>query len=151
MIGTVNRIEIFPIKSLDGCRVDSALVTSGSALEFDRRWALVDEQGIFVNAKRFAQIHAIRSSFNLAELMISLGAPGIPDAQFEIADPALAIWFSQYFNQPIHIQTNITNGFPDDPVASGPTIISTASLIKMASIPIYLSLKSVAACVPTLK
>jgi uncharacterized protein len=108
-------------------------VTSGGALEFDRRWALVDEQGNFINAKRFAQIHAIRSCFNLSELTIHLSAPGMSDAQFEMADPALAMWFSKYFDRPIHIQTNITNGFPDDTVASGPTIISTASLIEMAS------------------
>jgi uncharacterized protein len=133
MVGTVDRLEIFPVKSLDGCQVESTLVTAGGALEFDRRWALVDEQGNFVNAKRCAQIHAIRSRFNLAELSIDLSAPGMPDRQFDMADPALAVWFSQYFDRPIQIHTNSTQGFPDDTVASGPTIISTASLIEMAS------------------
>ncbi len=132
-MGIVDRIEIFPVKSLDGCQVDRARVTSGGALAFDRRWTLVDERGNFVNAKRYAQIHAIRSDFDLTELAITLSAPQMPNGRFEIDDPALAAWFSKYFDRPIQIQSNITSGFPDDTAASGPTIISTATLTEIAS------------------
>jgi uncharacterized protein len=132
-MGTVDRIEIFPFKSLDGCQVDWALVTAGGALEFDRRWALVDEHDNFVNAKRYAQIHAIRSDFDLTQLFINLSAPGMPDRQFSIDDPALANWFSEYFDRPIQIQENTINGFPDDITSPGPTIISTATLTAIAS------------------
>jgi uncharacterized protein len=132
-MGTVDRLEIFPIKSLDGCPVDQATITSGGALEFDRRWALVDAQGNFVNAKRYAQIHAIRSNFDLATLQLDLSAPGMPDVCLAINDPALSNWFSKYFNQPIHIQENTIIGFPDDTNSPGPTIISTASLQEIAS------------------
>jgi uncharacterized protein len=132
-MGTIDRLEIFPIKSLDGCPVDRATITSGGALEFDRRWALVDTQGNFVNAKRYTQIHTIRSNFDLATLQLDLSAPGMPNAQLTIDDPALDDWFSQHFNQPIHIQENTIIGFPDDTASPGPTIISTASLQEIAS------------------
>jgi uncharacterized protein len=132
-MGIVDRIEIFPVKSLDGCQVDRAMVTSGGALEFDRRWALVDEQGNFVNAKRYAQIHAIRSDFDLTELVITLSAPRMPNGRFVIDDPALAAWLSKYFDRPIQIQSNTTIGFPDDTASPGPTIISTATLNEIAS------------------
>ncbi len=132
-MGTVDRLEIFPIKSLDGCQVDQATITSGGALEFDRRWALVDAQGNFVNAKRFAKIHTIRSNFDLATLQLDLSAPGMPDFCGEIDDPALGDWFSKYFDQPIHIQKNTITGFPDDTASPGPTIISTTSLQEIAS------------------
>jgi uncharacterized protein len=132
-MGTVDRLEIFPIKSLDGCLVDQATITSGGALEFDRRWALVNAQGNFVNAKRYAQIHAIRSNFNLATLQLGLSAPKMPDVCLAIDDPALSGWFSKYFNQLIHLQENTIIGFPDDTASPGPTIISTASLQEIAS------------------
>ena len=140
-MGIVDRLEIFPIKSLDGCPVDQTTITSGGALEFDRRWALVDAQGNFVNAKRYAQIHAIRSNFDLVTLQLALSAPGMSDIRLAITsgaseaidDPALADWFSKYFDQPIHIQENTVIGFPDDTDSPGPTIISTASLQEIAS------------------
>jgi uncharacterized protein len=132
-MGTVDRLEIFPIKSLDGCSVEQATITSGGALEFDRRWALIDAQGNFVNAKRYAQIHTIRSNFDLATLQLDLSAPGMPDACLAIDNPALNDWFSKFFNQPIHIQENTIIGFPDDTNSPGPTIISTASLQEIAS------------------
>jgi uncharacterized protein len=132
-MGTIDRLEIFPIKSLDGCLVEQSTITAGGALEFDRRWSLIDKQGNFVNAKRYAQIHAIRSRFNLVSLQLDLSAPKMSDGCFAIDDPALAIWFSKYFDQPIHIQENTVRGFPDDTDSPGPTIISTASLEEIAS------------------
>ncbi len=132
-MGTVDRLEIFPIKSLDGCQVDQVAITSGGALEFDRRWALVDAQGNFVNAKRYVQIHAIRSSFNLNTLELNLIAPGMSEVTLAINDPALNNWFSKYFDQSIRIQQNTVIGFPDDTNSPGPTIISTASLQEIAS------------------
>jgi uncharacterized protein len=132
-MSTVDRLEVFPIKSLDGCQVDEATFTSGGALEFDRRWALIDDQGNFVNAKRYAQIHAIRCNFDLATLQLNLHAPGMPDIQSIIDDSALSDWFSKYFDRPIYIQENTLTGFPDDTDSPGPTIISTASLQEIAS------------------
>jgi uncharacterized protein len=132
-MGTVDRLEIFPIKSLDGCPVDRATITSSGALEFDRRWALIDTQGNLVNAKRYAQIQVIRSNFDLVTLRLNLSAPGMPGVQLAIDDPALANWFSRYFDRPIQIKENTVMGFPDDTVSPGPTIISTASLQEIAS------------------
>ncbi len=132
-MGTVDRLEIFPIKSLDGCQVNQATITSGGALEFDRRWALVDAQGKFVNAKRFAKIHTVRSNFDLSTLQLDLSAPRMADFCGAIDDPALGDWFSKYFDRPIHIQENTIMGFPDDTDSPGPTIISTATLQEIAS------------------
>ena len=142
-MSTVDRLEIFPIKSLDSCLVEQVNITDGGALEFDRRWALVDDQGKFVNAKRYAQIHAIRSNFDLTQLQIALSAPRMPDVRLAIDDPALSYWFSQYFHQPIHIQENTVIGFPDDTAAPGPTLISTATLQEIASWYPHLSVREI--------
>jgi uncharacterized protein len=62
---TLEKITIYPIKSLDGTSVNSAQISPGGALIFDRRWAIVDGDGKVVNAKRTAKIHQLRSQFDL--------------------------------------------------------------------------------------
>ena len=61
---TLTQIIIYPIKSLDGKIVDRAKISPGGALKFDRRWAIVDERGKIVNAKRTAKIQQLRSEFD---------------------------------------------------------------------------------------
>ena len=63
MTATLDRITIYPIKSLPGCAVTEATVMSCGALENDRWFALVDETGEFVNGKRFAAIHRVRATY----------------------------------------------------------------------------------------
>ncbi len=53
---TLNRITIYPIESLDGVMVNSATISVGGALMFDRPWAIVDADAKIVNAKRTEKI-----------------------------------------------------------------------------------------------
>jgi uncharacterized protein len=133
MAPTIDRITIFPIKSLDGLRVEKARVLASGALANDRRWSLVDEQGGFVNAKRFDSIQAIRAQFNLAALTVKLHAPGMSESQFLLSEPGLSAWFSEYFGFNITLAENTVMGFPDDTNSPGPTIISEATLSTIAS------------------
>ncbi len=56
----LRRIEIFPIKSLDGIAVGEARITSGGILENDRVYAIMDGEGKVVNGKRTARVHDLR-------------------------------------------------------------------------------------------
>ena len=47
---TLERITVYPIKSLDGVVLESCRVLAGGALEHDRRYALVDAEGVFAYA-----------------------------------------------------------------------------------------------------
>jgi uncharacterized protein len=129
----ITRIDIFPCKSLDGVQVERAALTAGGALEFDRRWAIVDRQGNYVNAKRYATIQAIRASFDLTQAAVQLSAPGMAPGQWAIADPDLARWLSDYFQQAVSIVENTAIGFPDDTKSPGPTIISTETLAEISN------------------
>jgi uncharacterized protein len=129
----ITRIDIFPCKSLDGVQVERSALTAGGALEFDRRWAIVDRQGNYVNAKRFATIQAIRASFDLAQATVQLSAPGMTDGQWAMTDPDLARWLSDYFQQPVSIVENRAIGFPDDTLSPGPTIISSETLAEISN------------------
>ncbi|MBI4783464.1 MAG: MOSC N-terminal beta barrel domain-containing protein [Oscillatoriophycideae cyanobacterium NC_groundwater_1537_Pr4_S-0.65um_50_18] len=130
------KILVYPIKSLDGVEVSQASLWEGGAIAHDREFALVDESGKVVNAKRKAEIHKIRTAFDLDARMITLWLEGNSAMQSFHLDgdrPALEGWFSDYFGFPITLRQNCHMGFPDDIESSGPTIVSVASLEAIAT------------------
>jgi uncharacterized protein YcbX len=126
-------IRLHPIKALDPVSVREARIGPGGGLEFDRAWALFSADGQWVNGKRTAAVHLIRAAFAPDVSSVTLSVPGdrrkIPAKTFAFPGEAAAAsqWFSNYFEQPITVRHS-PEGFPDDTVAYGPTIVSTASL-----------------------
>ena len=135
---TLTQIVIYPIKSIDGKIVDRAKISPGGGLEFDRRWAIVDERGKIVNAKRTAKIQQLRSKFDFVassdsaqQLLVRLHIAGDVNTYTfclttELVE--LARWLSEFFGFPVRLIANAVTGFPDDLDAYGPTIVSTATL-----------------------
>ncbi len=136
---TLTQIVIYPVKSLDGMVVDRAKISTGGALEFDRRWAIVDASGKVVNAKRTAKIQQLRAQFDFVSEGLESERRSI--IQLQTADDAstytfclttqlteLSQWLSQFFGFGVSLIENTTTGFPDDLNAYGPTIVSTATL-----------------------
>jgi len=156
---TLDRITIYPVKSLDGLDVAEARVLPSGGLENDRRWQLTDLEGRVLNAKRTPLFHAIRAEFDLG------GAGGLPTSAghtIHLAiDPAAvegrAIpgierlaslrpvsiplvpgpegpcgWLSEVFGTSVLLLERADGGFPDDRDAPGPTLISTATLAAVA-------------------
>lgn len=129
-------IYIFPIKSLDGIALDQATVLESGALQHDREFALVDAEGKFINGKRTAKVHEIRSKFDLTTWTVSLQLQETSSAEtfhLEADRPALNAWFSEYFGFPVTLIQNVDGGFPDDTASPGPTVISTATLTEVTS------------------
>jgi uncharacterized protein YcbX len=126
-------ISLYPIKSLDPLPVKEARIGPGGGLEFDRAWALYSADGQWVNGKLSAAVHLIRAAFAPDVSSVTLSVPGdrrkIPTKTFAFpGDTAAASkWFSNFFEQPITVRHS-PEGFPDDAIANGPTIVSTASL-----------------------
>lgn len=56
----LSRIIVYPVKSLDGLSVERCQVLPSGALACDRRFALRDSEGNFINGKRFPAIHGLR-------------------------------------------------------------------------------------------
>ena len=126
-------IRLHPIKSLDPVFVPEARISPSGGLALDRAWALYAVDGKWVNGKRTQAIHLIRASYSPDLGEVTLSVPGdrreIPTRTFAFpsAHEEAAEWFSVFFEQQIIVRYS-ENGFPDDTVASGPTIVSTASL-----------------------
>lgn len=129
------RLYIYPIKSLDGVAVDQAKVLPSGALAHDREFAIVDQDGKFVNGKRTAKVHRVRSSFDLPNRLVTLGLEGSESREFHLeGDRAkLESWLSDYFEMSVQLIQNTDVGFPDDLVSPGPTLISTATLATIAT------------------
>jgi len=129
----LTRIRLHPIKSLDPVSVTEARIGPGGGLEHDRAWALFSVDGRWVNGKRTAAMHLIRATYAPDLSSVTLAVPGdrrnIPTRTFPFpgGPEDAAEWFSVYFEQQILVR-HAPEGFPDDSIANGPTIISTASL-----------------------
>jgi uncharacterized protein len=131
MPATLDRITLFPIKSLDGVDVTTATIRPSGALQHDREFALIDADQKIVNAKRTGQIQCLRSTFDLAQWTISLSAPSAPTVttfHLDTDRPRIERWLSDYFGFLVSLIQNTDTGFPDDLASPGPTIVSTASL-----------------------
>jgi len=147
---SLDRITLYPVKSLDGVEVESACVLPSGGLEFDRRWRLVDLEGRVVNAKRTPSFHAIRAEFDLAERLVSLAidpaaliARAIPGIERLVALAPESFhlvpgsegpcgWLAEALGLGVLLQERPDGGFPDDRDAPGPTLVSTASLAEAA-------------------
>ncbi|XVH31666.1 MOSC domain-containing protein [Haloferacaceae archaeon DSL9] len=136
----ISRLTTYPIKSLDGWNADSVSIVENGGLAGDREYALVDGDGEYVNGKRERRIHRIRTAYRGTDHRaerVSISAPGRPDESLSLTDEAerdeLADWLTGALDRPVAFRRDPAGGLPDDTVASGPTIISTATLEELAS------------------
>jgi uncharacterized protein YcbX len=130
------RILIYPVKSLDALSLPAVRVLKSGAIEGDRRLALLDAEGKYVNGKRHARVHQLRSSFDALTRVLHLrGGDDRQVGSFDIdRDRAqLQDWLGEFFGFPVRLAENPAAGFPDDTDSPGPTLISTATLHEVAS------------------
>lgn len=125
----LGQIRIYPIKSLDGLELEAVAISPGGSLVGDREYALVDDQDRVFNAKRSPEVQKLRAKFSWPERLIKLAGQTF---HLEGDRPQLEDWFSNYFGLPLRLIRNPDGGFPDDTEASGPTVISQATLQTVA-------------------
>jgi uncharacterized protein YcbX len=132
------RIQVHPIKSLDPVEVQTATIGYASSLQFDRAWAIYTLDGRLVNARRVPAMHLVRAVYGPNFANVTLSAVANPRNLEPVcfAFPAdtgpAAAWFSKFLKQSVMVRHD-PNGIPDDLIANGPTVISTASLVAVCS------------------
>jgi uncharacterized protein YcbX len=145
----VRRLSVFPIKSLDASHPDTVEIASGGALSLDRTYAIVarpsgepydpDEaspHGDYINGKRTAAVHRLRSIFDPEAETVTLQVTGSDEAEtFDIPSPALDAWLSEYFQEPVSVRAEPVGGHPDHRHRglTGPSVVNTATLREVAS------------------
>lgn len=131
-VARVARLTLYPVKSLDGQRVETATVLPSGALDHDRVYALHDADGRILNAKRQPALQRLRTRVDLAAGILSLGEAG--ERTFDLASErdAFEAEIGAAVGTPVHLRDNRVTGFPDDLASPGPTVVSTATLMEVA-------------------
>ena len=126
----LEHIRIFPIKSLDPLEVDHVQVIDGAGLAGDREYALFNGRGNLLTAKRLdSKIVSIRAAYQDYGRRVCLQF-GQESREFDLENDQSEIeaWFSTLWSYRITLNRNSKHGFQDDQEASGPTVLSCASL-----------------------
>lgn len=111
---TLSEINIYPVKSLGGISLQTAALEN-RGLEFDRRWMLVDKNGLLITQREFPQMALVSVQIEPeclrfeAQGMNSLQIPFVPGSNEKITvqvwqdiceailyEKAVNDWFSQY-------------------------------------------------------
>ena len=132
----LSRITIYPIKSLDSTEREQSEVVEGGALSGDRAFAIRDDEGRYVNGKRTPDVHRLRTKFDDDLRAVTVREEGTDEAETFPLDGdrgSLETYLGAYFGYPVTVDRDSAGGFPDDTAASGPTIVSTATLREVAS------------------
>lgn len=142
----LSRIRVYPIKALDGVDVESVSIEGEGHIQYDRQYAMFDTDGNYVNGRQNQRVHELQADIDLDAETVSLGIHN-QDTSFEcelgtITDnPELEEWLSDFFDEPVTVERAKKANFTDSAggispqriAATGPTIVSTATLRKVAS------------------
>jgi len=126
----IKRIRIYPVKSLDPIEVAEAEIGIRS-LKHDRSFALLAEDGRFVNGKRTGRVNELKANYTLEERLIHLSSrSGGSVETFELREDnqLLNQYFSDFFDLKLHILYRTKGELMDIPGSSSVTIVSEASI-----------------------
>ena len=79
-LATLSGLFVYPLKSARGVALKRARV-GARGIEHDRRWMVVDQQGVFVSQRTQPRLALIGTALDGA--VLRLAAPGLPDLEVE--------------------------------------------------------------------
>ena len=148
-MASLSRIRVHPIKALDPEERERVRISAVGGLAGDRTYAIVDGDGEYVNGKRTAAVHRLRSSVDLDERTVSVDVEGssevgvsgstVAPERFDLGRDRdeFADWLSSYFGLDVAVVAADDGGMTDNRVfGDGPpgvTVVSTATLQEVAT------------------
>jgi hypothetical protein len=133
-MATLSKIIVYPIKALPGVQVDAVTITEGGTLKNDRRWALTNRKGRLLNGKNNKRVFSLNPVYNLITETVYFSETAQNDTVFNLDDvDGLSDYFTQKLGKPVFLKEDKRQGFPDDMNATGPTVVSQASLDVVSS------------------
>lgn len=130
----LSKVFVYPIKALPAVELETVRITEGGALYNDRRWGIVDRKGRMVNGKNNKRLFSLKPTFDLELETVSFLEGENTRETFDLANlSGLSKYFSKALKQPVFLKENKKQGFPDDITASGPTVVTQASLETVSS------------------
>lgn len=129
---TLERIFIYPIKSMDGVSVNKAMIGVSGSLAGDREFAFMDEKGEFVNGKRYPKMIQMRARFDLGTRRVTLRLGGTTTYSLDDDRVQLAEVVGSFLGVRVALEHSPAGGFPDDTEAHGPTVVSRETLSEIS-------------------
>jgi len=130
----VETLTVHPVKALSQIEVEKARITEGGVLENDRLYALIKPDGETINGIELSAVHDIDAGFDFGRERLTVETTDGDSREFDLREDRAAAteWFGDYFDLPVTIERDRTDGFVSRPEA-GPSVISTATLEEVAS------------------
>lgn len=130
----LERLRIYPVKSLDGIDVASARVLDGGTLQYDREFAFYDEQGEVVNGKRKSVVHELETEFDFetSELRVETATGDRHQCNLASNPDRAEAWFKDVFDETVELRRDRNLGYVDRR-EMGPSLISTATIETVAN------------------
>jgi len=116
--------------------VNQARIVEKGALEHDREFALFDEEGKYVNAKRTGRFSYLSSAIDWKDGTVTLRNRENNDTvTFHLHQERseLEKWLSAFFQLSVTLKQDSSGGYPDDKKATGPTVIGASTLEEVAA------------------
>lgn len=142
-MSTLSHTSVHPIKALDPVSLDAVSITDIGGLSGDRAFALVEEDGTYLNGKQTADVHSLGADIDLETNRVTL-RPGRgrsrtdrtpEELTFDLdADrDALERWLSEHFGRDLSLEVGAGGSQTDgvvygDSSKTGPTLVSAATL-----------------------
>ncbi len=126
----ISKIRIYPVKSLDPVELEEVEIGLHS-LKFDREFAMLADDGRFVNGKRTGRVNQLKATYNLPERLITLSHRDNEHKQtFQLSETNqdLIRYLQDFFEIPLTLLRNTQGELLDIPKASSITVVSQASL-----------------------
>lgn len=133
-MGRLERIRVYPVKSFDGLELEVARITEGGVLEYDREYALIDDDQDLITGRRESRIHELQTDFDPQSHVLTVQPPQHEPLEFDLREnpEEAADWFGDFFDTRVAIRRDTMNGFVDRPHA-GPSVISTGTLREVST------------------
>ncbi|MEP1093789.1 MAG: MOSC N-terminal beta barrel domain-containing protein [Cyclobacteriaceae bacterium] len=126
----VAAIRIYPVKSLDPIDLEEAEIGIHS-LKNDRIFAMLADDGRFVNGKRTGRVNQLKTEYDLSNWLISLSHRDEGEKQtFDLREnnEQLVEYLSDFFGFTVNLVHRSNGELMDIPQTSSVTVLSKASL-----------------------
>lgn len=126
----ISKLRIYPIKSLGHVEVEETEIGIYSLVN-DRLFAMVDENGRYMNGKRNWRVNQLKTEFDLSNKLVWFSDKnGDERKRFELKEGNVELdnYLSDFFDTKLKLLQNEKGGFMDIPKASSLTVVSESSL-----------------------
>ncbi len=134
MTPVLSKIRIYPIKSLDPVELSSVRIGVRSLLG-DRRFALLNDAGNFINGKATGKVNQLQTIFDERLSRVTFNERGNAEkTTFDLTEDTrqIEIFLSRFFDTNVHLLRNEEGRLMDVPVESAVTVIAFETLEKLA-------------------